>query len=57
MKSSNEGFQQCDNAQVAVDGAHQVVATDLTANTSDQGGLPALLDADAGHGAGGRWLP
>ena len=45
MKTSNEGFQQCYNAQVAVDGKHQlVVATDLTANASDQGGLPALLD-------------
>ena len=45
MKTSNEGFQQCYNAQVAVDGGHQlVVATDLTANASDQGGLPALLD-------------
>ena len=46
MKTSNEGFQQCYNAQVAVDGDHQlVVATDVTANASDQGGLPALLDA------------
>ncbi len=48
MKTSNEGFQQCYNAQVAVDGDHHlVVATDLTANASDQGGLPALLDAVA----------
>ncbi len=46
MKTSNEGFQQCYNAQVAVDSDHQlVVATDVTANASDQGGLPALLDA------------
>ena len=45
MKTSSEGFQQCYNAQVAVDGEHQlVVATDLTAKASDQGGLPALLD-------------
>ena len=52
MKTSSDagrrplrGFQQCYNAQVAVDGKHQlVVATDLTANASDQGGLPALLD-------------
>ena len=45
MKTSNEGFQQCYNAQVAVDAEHQlVVATDVTANASDQGGLPALLD-------------
>ena len=46
MKTSSEGFQQCYNAQVAVDGEHQlVVATDVTANGSDQGGVPALLDA------------
>ena len=45
MKTSSEGFQQCYNAQVAVDGAHQlVVATAVTANASDQGGLPMLLD-------------
>ena len=46
MKTSNDGFQQCYNAQVAVDGAPQlVVATEVTANASDQGGVPALLDA------------
>ena len=46
MKTSSEGFQQCYNAQVAVDAEHQlVVATDLTANASDQGELPVLLDA------------
>ena len=46
MKTSNEGFQQCYNAQVTVDAEHQlVVATDLTANASDQGELPVLLDA------------
>ena len=45
MKTSNDGFQQCYNAQVAVDGEHQlVVATEVTANASDQGGLPLLLD-------------
>ena len=45
MMTSNEGFQQCYNAQVAVDGEHQlVVATGLTANASDQGELPVLLD-------------
>ena len=26
MKTSAEGFQQCDNAQVAVDGDHQLIA-------------------------------
>ena len=46
MKTGNEGFQQCYNAQAAVDAEHQlVVATDVTANASDQGGLPVLLDA------------
>ena len=51
MKTSNDGFQQCYNAQVAVDGAHQlVVATEVTANASDQGGVPALLDALAETG-------
>ena len=45
MKTSSEGFQQCFNAQVAVEGEHQlVVATEVTANASDQGGLPLLLD-------------
>ena len=38
MKTSAEGFQQCYNAQVAVDGEHQlIVATELTSNASDQG--------------------
>ena len=70
MKTSNDGFQQCYNAQVAVDGAHQlVVATEVTANASDQGGVPALLDAlaetvgeqpetvlaDAGYATSGTW--
>ncbi len=37
MKTSSEGFQQCYNAQAAVDAEHQlVVATDLTANASDR---------------------
>ena len=46
MKTSSEGFQQCYNVQVAVDGEHQlVVATEVTANGSDQGGVPMLLDA------------
>ena len=45
MKTSNDAFQQCYNAQVAVDGAHQlVVATEVTANASDQGGVSVLLD-------------
>ncbi len=45
MKTSNDGFQQCYNAQAAVDAEQQlVVATDVTAKASDQGGLPGLLD-------------
>ena len=45
MKTSNEGYQQCYNGQAAVDAEHQlVVATEVTANASDQGGVPRLLD-------------
>ena len=45
MKTSAEGFQQCYNAQVAVDSDHQlIVATELTANASDQGAMVGLLD-------------
>ena len=46
MKTSSEGFQQCYNAQVAVEGDNQlIVATELTANANDQGQMVALLDA------------
>lgn len=45
MKTSGEGFQQCFNAQAAVDAEGQLlVAAEVTANASDQGGLPVLLD-------------
>ena len=45
MNTSTEGFQQCYNAQMVVDEAHQfIVATDVEANASDQGQLLALLD-------------
>ena len=45
MRTSSEGFQQCYNAQVAVDGEHQlIVATELTSNASDQGALVGLLN-------------
>ena len=45
MKTSAEGFQQCCNAQVAVDGEHQlIVATELTSNASGQGAMVGLLD-------------
>ena len=64
MKTSNDGFQQCYNAQVAVDGAPQlVVATEVTANASDQrwcAGAARRAGGDgrraAGDGAGGRRL-
>ena len=55
MKTSNDAFQQCYNAQVAADGAHQlVVATAVTANASDQGGVPVLLDEVARRSASSR---
>ena len=40
MKTSSEGFQQCYNAQVAVEGEKQlIVATEVSSNASDQGRL------------------
>lgn len=45
MKTSGEGFQQCYNAQMAVDGEHQIiVGTHVDAQASDQGQLVPLLD-------------
>jgi len=45
MKTSAEGFQQCYNAQVVVDGEHQlIVATQVDAQASDQGHLLTMLD-------------
>ena len=45
MKTSTEGFQQCYNAQMVVDEAHQIiVATDVEAQASDQGQMLPLLD-------------
>ena len=45
MKTSTEGFQQCYNAQMVVDEAHQfIVATAVEANASDQGQMLPLLD-------------
>ena len=56
MKTGAEGFQQCFNAQVAVDGARQViVATEVGQEAGDQGRLVAMLDrveADAGGSPG-----
>ena len=64
MKTSNDGFQQCYNAQLAVDGENQIiVATQVTADVTDQGrlmsvveeveancgALPQTLLADAGY--------
>ena len=46
MKTSTEGFQQCYNAQVTVEGDHQlIVSTAVTDNASDQGQMIAQLDA------------
>ena len=52
MKTSQEGFQQCYNAQVVVEGEHQlIVATEVSAQANDQGRLAPLLDAvEAAHG-------
>ena len=45
MKTSTEGFQQCYNAQTAVEGENQlVVATTVTDNASDQGQLIPMVD-------------
>ena len=63
MNTSTEGFQQCYNAQTAVDEAHQIiVATQVGAQASDQGRLIVGLSdsfgargglADAGLQRGG----
>ena len=46
MHASAEGFQQCYNAQVTVDGANQLfVSTQVTRNASDQGQVIVQLDA------------
>ena len=45
MKTSSEGFQQCYNAQMAVDGEHQIiVAAQVGPQASDQGQLVGMLD-------------
>ena len=53
MNTSQEGYQQCYNAQVAVEGKSQlVVATGVTESASDQGHLVKLLDeVEASQGA------
>ena len=46
MKTSTEGYQQCYNPQVTVDGENQLlVANEVTANASDQGQMIRQLDA------------
>ena len=46
MKTSTEGFQQCYNAQTAVDGAHQiVVGATVVAAANDKEQLVPMLDA------------
>ncbi len=52
MKTSSEGFQQCYNAQLAVEGANQlIVATEVSSNASDQGRMLPLVDeVQAAHG-------
>ena len=45
MKTSTEGFQQCYNAQLAVEGQSQLImATQVTANGSDQGQMLPVLE-------------
>lgn len=53
MKTSTEGYQQCYNAQVAVDGAQQlIVSTEVSSNASDQGWLtPLVEDVESTHGS------
>ena len=52
MKTSTEGFQQCYNAQLAVEGENQlIVAAEVTSNASDQGQmLPRLDEVKAAYG-------
>ena len=55
MKTSTEGFQQCYNAQIAVDGEHQlIVATEVSAEASDQGQMMGLLEEVEGRVEGRR---
>ena len=52
MKTSAEGFQQCYNAQVAVEGQNQlIVAVEVSSNASDQGRLtPLVQEVQSTHG-------
>ena len=50
MKTSQDGFPQCSNAQIVVDGDSQlIVTTAVSDQASDQGQLPRLLDAVQAH--------
>ena len=53
MPTSQDGFQQCYNAQLVVDADSQLIVTaSVSAQASDQGQLPRVLDAvqaDYGH--------
>ena len=50
MKTSQDGFPQCYNAQIVVDGDSQlIVTTAVSDQASDQGQLPRLLDAVQAH--------
>ena len=52
MKTSNDGFQQCYNAQLAVEGENQIiVATQVTADATDQGRLMPVVEVKANCGA------
>ncbi len=45
MRISAEGFQQCCNTQLVVDGEHRIIAaTEVEANASDQGRLVPMPD-------------
>ena len=52
MKTSADGFQQCYNAQVAVEGQNQlIVAVEVCSNASDQGRLvPLVQEVETTHG-------
>ena len=46
MRTMNEGYQQCYNGQLAVDGKHQIVVlAEVVNNASDHGVLPTVLEA------------
>ena len=50
MPTSQDGFQQCYNAQLVVDADSQLIVTAaVSAQASDQGQLPRLLDAVHAH--------